>query len=93
MFEYDFLKGNDFFVNAPVRKVCSIRTVHRESPFAAFAYMVSVKPFGPHQLAMCSEIVHTFHIHSMGALKDLVMRSSRAFVFSIFYSTNNRFVL
>src|SRR5712671_3632075 len=52
----------------------------RQTPSASTSilWVVVVKPFGPHHLAMCSGSVHSFHTSSRGASKTRVPRISRS---------------
>src|SRR5712671_2065118 len=48
------------------------------SAFTSILWVVVVKPFGPHHLAMCSGSVHSFHTSSRGASKTRVPQISRS---------------
>src|SRR5258708_12611071 len=51
---------------------------HTPPAFTSILWVVVVKPFGPHHLAMCSGSVHSFHTSSRGASKTRVPRISRS---------------
>src|SRR5258708_40184265 len=51
---------------------------HTPPAFPSILWVVVMKPFGPHHLAMCSGSVHSFHTSSRGASKTRVPRISRS---------------
>src|SRR6266851_5048676 len=51
---------------------------HTPPAFTSILWVVVVKPFAPHHLAMCSGSVHSFHTSSRGASKTRVPRISRS---------------
>src|SRR5258708_13534308 len=51
---------------------------HTPPAFTSILWVVVMKPFGPHHLAMCSGSVHSFHTSSRGASKTRVPRISRS---------------